>query len=83
MSNVMAHVPDLMRASGVAPGDRVLQWVAVNFVLSGCDLWCPLAMGCALVVAPAGEMKDVARVVALVQQHSIASVSIVPSMCQV
>jgi non-ribosomal peptide synthetase component E (peptide arylation enzyme) len=43
---------------------------------------CPVAMGCAVVVAPSEQLKDVERVAALIQQHSIASTSIVPSMCQ-
>ena len=51
--------------------------------LSVLDFWCPVAMGCAVVVAPAEDLKDVGRVAALVQQHQIASTSIVPSMCQV
>lgn len=80
---MIAYETSVLRAAGVQPGDNVLQWMAVNFDLSVLDFWCPLAMGCAVVVAPAEEMKDVERVAALVQQHSIASISIVPSMCQV
>ena len=73
----------MLRNAGVLPGDKVLQWMAVNFDLSVLDFWCPIAMGCAVVVAPAEDMKNVEQVTALVLKHSIASVSIVPSMCQV
>jgi enterobactin synthetase component F len=83
VANVVAHISSVMQAAGVQPGDRVLQWIAMYFDMTVLDWWTPLALGCALVVAPAEEMKDVERVAALVQQHQIASISMVPSMCQV
>jgi non-ribosomal peptide synthetase component F len=83
VANVIAYETSVLRNAGVRPGDKVLQWMAVNFDLSVLDFWSPLAMGCSVVVAPAEEMKSVERVAALVQQHYIASISVVPSMCQV
>ena len=83
VANVVAHISSLMQAAGVQPGDRVLQWIAMYFDMTVLDFWTPLSLGCAIVVAPAEEMKDVERVAALVQQHQIASISMVPSMCQV
>ena len=83
VANVIAHISSVMQAAGVQPGDRVLQWIAMYFDMTVLDFWTPLALGCAIVVAPAEEMKDVERVAALVQQHQIASISMVPSMCQV
>jgi non-ribosomal peptide synthetase component F len=46
------------------------------------DFWVGVAMGCSIVVAPSEQLKDVERMAALIQQHSIASTSFVPSMCQ-
>jgi non-ribosomal peptide synthetase component F len=83
VANVIAYEVGVLRNAGVRLGDKVLQWMAVNFDLSVLDFWSPIAMGCAVVVAPAEDMKNVERVAALVQQHYIASISIVPSMCQV
>ena len=83
VANVISYETGVLQNADVQAGDNVLQWMAVNFDLSVLDFWCPVAMGCAVVVAPAEDMKDVERVAALVQQHSIVSISIVPSMCQV
>ena len=83
VANVVAHISSVMQAAGVQPGDRVLQWIAMYFDMTVLDFWTPLSLGLAIVVAPAEEMKDVERVAALVQQHQIASISMVPSMCQV
>ena len=83
VANVIAYETGVLRNAGVLPGDKILQWMAVNFDLSVLDFWCPIAMGCAVVVAPAEDMKDVEQVAAMVLENSIASVSIVPSMCQV
>ncbi len=47
------------------------------------DLWLPLTMGCAAVFAPAEDMKNPVAVRDLLQQHSIASIMMVPSMFQV
>jgi acyl-CoA synthetase (AMP-forming)/AMP-acid ligase II len=83
VANLVAHISGVMQSAGVQPGDRVLQWIAMYFDMTVLDFWTPLALGCAIVVAPAEEMKDVERVATLVQQHQIASISMVPSMCQV
>ena len=47
------------------------------------DIWLPLAMGCATVIAPAEQMKDVDAVRGLIARHGVACMTTVPSMFQV
>lgn len=83
VANVIAHEISKLEEAGVTAGSKTLNWMALNFDLSVCDFWAPVSMGCAVVVAPAEQLKDVERVAALCRQHSIASTTMVPSMAQV
>lgn len=47
------------------------------------DIWLPLAIGCATVVAPAEQMKDVEAVRNLIFSHHVTCMTTVPSMFQV
>ena len=47
------------------------------------DIWLPLAMGCATVIAPAEQMKDVEAVRGLIARHGVTCMTTVPSMFQV
>jgi non-ribosomal peptide synthetase component F len=47
------------------------------------DIWLPLAMGCAVVIAPSEQMKDVEAVRNLIATHGITCMTTVPSLYQV
>ncbi len=73
-----------MEAAGLGSGRPVfLQMMSVFADLSVLDLWLPLAMGCATVIAPAEQMKDVDVVRGLIARHRVACMTTVPSMFQV
>ena len=46
------------------------------------DIWLPLSMGCGIVVAPADDIKDPDTARALVAQHRVVFLMIVPSHFQ-
>ena len=52
-------------------------------VLTVLDIWLPMAMGCATVIAPAERMKDVEAVRGLIARHGVTCMTTVPSMFQV
>jgi acyl-CoA synthetase (AMP-forming)/AMP-acid ligase II len=123
VANVVAHKVAELKHAGIAAGNRMLNWMALNFgetnvsvhelcmrpmsflvqlcftrsttvalttlwhacVLADVhvlDFWVGIAAGCSIVMAPSQQLKDVEAVAALIQQHSIASTSFVPSICQ-
>ena len=56
--------------------DRVLADVHVL------DFWVGVSAGCSIVVASSQQLKDMEAVAVLIEQHSVASTSFVPSICQ-
>jgi non-ribosomal peptide synthetase component F len=83
VANVIAYMTARMQSFGVTSEDRVLQWSAMHFDMCVLDFWCPTVMGCAAVTATMEDAKSAARVAALIQQHRVAIMDTVPSMCQV
>ena len=83
VANVIAYMTARMQSFGVTPEDRVLQWSAMHFDMCVLDFWCPVVMGCAAVTATMEDAKSAARVAALIQEHHVAIMDTVPSMCQV
>ena len=47
------------------------------------DIWLPLTMGCGLVVAPSNDLKDPDTARALIKQHGVGFLCVVPSHFQV
>jgi non-ribosomal peptide synthetase component F len=83
VANVIDYMTATMRSAGITSEHRVLQWSAMHFDMSVLDFWCPVVMGCAAVTAPIEDARNAARVAALIQEHCIAILNTVPSMCQV
>ena len=57
----------------------VLPWPTDGSVM---DIWLPLSMGCGIVVAPADDIKDPDTARALIAQHRVVFLMIVPSHFQ-
>jgi non-ribosomal peptide synthetase component F len=70
------------RLHSQSPHLTVLRRVCLLADVHVLDFWVGIAAGCSIVVAPSQQLKDVEAVAALIQQHSVASTSFVPSICQ-
>lgn len=66
--------------SDAAERCKLSRWSCNAAVL---DIWLPMAMGCATVIAPSEQMKDVEAVRNLISRHSVTCMTTVPSMFQV
>ena len=65
------------------PGSMFFQTMPFIFDGSVMDIWLPLSMGCGIVVAPAGDIKDPDIARRLIQQHGVVFLMITPSQFQV
>jgi non-ribosomal peptide synthetase component F len=46
------------------------------------DIWWPLSMGCSIVIPAAGQLQDADAMRALIHQHSVGFLMIVPNHLQ-
>lgn len=66
----------------LGPGHTVLLHTSLNFDISVWEIFAPLAGGARLAVAPPAAGNDPARLLDLVQQHSVTVLALVPSLLE-
>jgi amino acid adenylation domain-containing protein len=80
-------IPNLVfaqiRAFGVEPGDRVLQFASLSFDASVSEIWMALLSGATLCLAPAATLMPGPTLEHLLREQSISVVTLSPSILEV
>ncbi|GAA2526712.1 amino acid adenylation domain-containing protein [Pilimelia columellifera] len=77
---VVGQLRWLTERRGVGADDRFLHQYAITFDPSVQEIFAPLSVGGAVVVAEPGAHRDPLRLAALVREHAVTTLDLVPSM---
>lgn len=77
------HMTWMQRTFDFGPSESVFQKTSVSFDASVWEFFAPLLVGGRLVMAPPGAHQDAAELIAMLRDHEITTVQLVPSLFRV